>query len=74
MQVTVHHINIPQWSTIGYGEGVGPAGEAVTFVGDHRPMRDIGEAIAQAASREDLPVAEIDDWQITGVTTPEKES
>lgn len=72
MQVTVTHIQIPSMSTIGYGEGFGPAGETVTFVGDHRPMRNIGEAIHEAQSREDLPVVDIEDPYITGITPAEK--
>jgi hypothetical protein len=67
MQVTVTHVNIPAWSTLGYGEGFGPNGETVTFAGDHRPMRDLGEAVHAATSREDLPVVDLEDTQIIGI-------
>lgn len=62
--VTVLHVNIPAMSTIGYGEGFDAEGRVVSFVGDHRPMRYIGEAIAQAQSEDDLPRVDLEDWQI----------
>ena len=46
-EVKVLHVSIPAFSTIGYGRGETREGKEVSFVGDHRPMRHIGEAIAQ---------------------------
>jgi hypothetical protein len=64
MNVTVEHVNIPPMSTIGYGFGHDEAGNSISFVGDHRPMRDIGEAIAAAKDRDELPVADVPDTAI----------
>jgi hypothetical protein len=61
MIITVHRVSIPAWSTIGYGFGRGEDGQAYEFVGDHRPMRDIGEAIAAARSDEELPTVDSDE-------------
>lgn len=71
MSITVHRVNIPAMSTIGYGWGTNDAGEAVHFVGDHRPMRDIGEAIAAAASADDLPTVDENETTIISVTPAE---
>ena len=49
MNVNVSRIRIPAWSTIGYGIGTTEEGEEVAFVGDHRPMRQIGEMMAVGA-------------------------
>jgi hypothetical protein len=48
-------------STIGFGYGFDETGQAVTFSGDHRPMRDLGEALARAA---EPPVVDLEDWQV----------
>ena len=61
MTVTVFRIRIPAMSTLGYGYGTAPDGQAVTFVGDHRPMRCLGQALGQAT---EPVVAEVEDWQI----------
>lgn len=61
MTVTVFRIRIPAMSTLGYGYGTAPEGQAVTFVGDHRPMRCLGQALGQATAP---VVAEVEDWQI----------
>ena len=61
--VTVDHVNIPPWSTIGFCDGVNEEGERVRFATDHRPARHIGEAVEAAESRDDLPVVEVEDWQ-----------
>lgn len=59
MIVYVDAVSIPAMSTIGYGEGYAEDGRRIRFAGDHRPMRHLGEVIA------DGPVAvEIEDWQI----------
>jgi hypothetical protein len=59
--ITVTQISIPAMSTIGYGFGTDEDGNEVEFVGDHRPMRDIGDAIAVAQDREDLPTVDSDE-------------
>ena len=47
MNVHVKRVNVPAMSTIGYGWGVDyETGDLVKWVGDHRPMRHLGEAIA----------------------------
>ena len=63
MNVRVHRINIPAWSTIGYGYGVSAVdGRPITFTGDHRPMRHLGEELRRRGE----PVeAVIEDWQVT---------
>lgn len=63
--VRVLRVNIPAMSTMGYGWGEGEDGKGVTFAGDHRPMRALGEALqAAAANGEDAPVAWVEDWQV----------
>jgi hypothetical protein len=63
MVVTVRRISIPAMSTIGYGWGTDEDGNEVRFAGDHRPMRDIGEAMQHTTSAEPV-VVELEDWQI----------
>jgi hypothetical protein len=46
--VHVTRVNIPPMSTIGYGEGWTDQGQRVSFMGDHRPMRYLGEALRDA--------------------------
>ena len=61
MIVTVDRVSIPAWSTIGYGYGYDTDGNEVSFVGDHRPLRHLGEALAEA----DEPIeVELEDWQV----------
>ena len=54
IEVHVTRVNIPAMSTIGYGEGWTDQGQRVSFMGDHRPMRNLGEALKDA---EDEPIA-----------------
>ena len=76
MKVYVTHVSIPAMSTIGYGEGYG-LGECgrrfrVTFAGDHRPMRYLGEALAAASEAgENAPAIEVEDWQVLSVIDEE---
>lgn len=42
IHVRVEQVNIPAWSTIGYGFGHDDMGRGITFVGDHRPMAALG--------------------------------
>lgn len=44
-QVTVRRVSIRPWSTVGFGWGTTEDGRTVRFLGDHRPMRHIGEAV-----------------------------
>jgi len=62
MKVRVRRIQVPALSTIGYGYGTDvETGEEIRFCGDHRPMRDLGEAMHGA---EEPPLAEIESWQV----------
>jgi len=43
-------VSVPAMSTIGYGEGIETeTGEEIRFCGDHRPLRDLGEALRYAS-------------------------
>jgi len=62
MRVQVYRVSIPPLSTIGYGEGLDEADRRVTFVGDHRPMRDLGRVLSNTTN----PIyAEVAPWQLT---------
>lgn len=63
MRVQVDRVNIPAMSTLGYGWGtVVGTDRRVQFAGDHRPMRDLGEAL-----REGEPVeVDVEAYQIIG--------
>jgi hypothetical protein len=64
MRVQVQRVSIPAWSTIGHGEGLDEANRRVTFLGDHRPMRELGRALPNATE----PVyAEVESWQLVEV-------
>jgi hypothetical protein len=61
MRIQVFRVQIPAMSTVGYGEGRDYDERRVVFIGDHRPMRHLGRALAQATE----PIyAEVEDWQI----------
>ena len=64
--VSVLEVSIPVGSSIGYGQGVDiETGEVVTFVGDHRPMRDLGEEVATLGNAHDgTCTVRLDDWQL----------
>ncbi len=64
MLIAVFRVNIPAMSTVGYGVGKGEGGKTYQFVGDHRRMRDLGEAVARATREEELPTVKLEDWQI----------
>lgn len=66
MIVQVTRVHIPAMSTIGYGYGTDvDTGAEVEFVGDHRPMRELGQLVALAARLgEEPPTTEIEDWQL----------
>lgn len=71
--VRVTRVQIPAFSTIGYGEGIDTeTGKPVSFAGDHRPMRDVGAAIAVAETEDELPVVDLDEWQV-GWVGPDSE-
>jgi hypothetical protein len=63
MTVTVLRISVPAMSSIGFGSGVNENGDHVEFAGDHRAMRNIGEAMQYTTSNEPI-VVELEDWQI----------
>lgn len=62
MRVCVRRIQIPAFSTLGYGYGVEiETGSEVCFCGDHRPMRELGQMLTLAG---ESPVAIIESWQV----------
>ena len=62
MRVRVFMVSVPAMSTIGYGEGIETeTGEEIRFCGDHRPLRDLAEALRYAS---EPPEVEIESWQI----------
>ncbi len=62
MRVRVFMVSVPAMSTIGYGEGIETeTGEEIRFCGDHRPLRDLGEALRYAS---EPPEVEIQSWQV----------
>ena len=64
MTITLNRVTIPAWSTIGYGLGVDEHGRRVRFAGDHRPLRQLGEALAGA----DEPIlVEVESWQVVAI-------
>lgn len=71
MRVSVERVNVPAMSTVGYGYGTGQAAcgpVSITFAGDHREMRYLGEAIEEAGQ----PIeAEIETWQVIEVNPKE---
>ena len=64
MTVTLTHVSIPPWSTIGYGQGIDDEGRHVRFAGDHRPLRHLGEALTVATEPIEVEVA---DWQLLSI-------
>lgn len=49
MVVLVTRVSIPAMSTVGYGYGTDKeSGRDVEFIGDHRPMRHLGEALRES--------------------------
>ena len=67
--VLVTNVSIPPMSTVGYGTGFDEDGRIVEFMGDHRRMRGIGEALAQG---EDVVIL-VPGWSITSILTPATE-
>ena len=65
MLVQVLRVTVPPMSTIGYGYGVNEKGQEVSFVGDHRPMRYIGDLMMSLAP--DPCEIELESWQIMSV-------
>lgn len=70
MLVRVERVDVIAGETIAYGEGENiETTEKVKFVGDHRPMRDLMFAVAEAWPEVlDLPIVELEPWQIREVT------
>ena len=64
--VSVLKVSIPVGSSIGYGQGVDiETGEVVSFMGDYRPMRDLGEEVANLANaHEGTCTVFLEDWQL----------
>jgi len=64
MTLTLNQVSIPAGSTIGYGQGIDEDGNTVRFAGDHRPLRQLGQALAGA----DEPIlVEVESWQVVAV-------
>ena len=61
MRVQVHQITLPSGSSVAFGIGHNGNGFPVSFGGDHRAMRDIGEALT--ATGQSVAV-EVDEWQL----------
>jgi len=57
--VTVDRVDVPPWSTMGYGYGVTDEGYRVEFGGDHRPMRHLQEALADGPLTVDIETYQI---------------
>jgi hypothetical protein len=69
MRAIVYHVSIPAMSTVGFGYGLDAAsGDEVRFVGDHRAMRGLGEALHSAAAVIEVNVEE---WQIISISHSE---
>ena len=62
MTLIVTKVEIPAMSSLGHGEGWDEDGRLVRFAGDHRPMRDLGEAVATG----EVVEGEIESWQVIG--------
>jgi hypothetical protein len=65
MKLKVTEIRIPPMSTVGYGEGIDESGRKISWVGDHRPMRELAEVVDDAT--EDFIEIELEDWQLLSV-------
>jgi hypothetical protein len=62
MRVRVFKVTIPAMSTVGYGYGIDvETGAVVCFCGDHRPLRNLGEALRSST---ESPEIEIASWQV----------
>lgn len=61
MKVRVSSVYIGYMATVGQGRGhVEGDGREVVFAGDHRPMREIGEAISHGKT----VIVDVEEWQI----------
>lgn len=70
MKVRVKEVRIPAGSTIGYGKAETEDGTEVEWVGDHRPMRHLAEALLARDVEDDEEFIEIEleEWQILDKT------
>jgi hypothetical protein len=66
VKIKVNEIRIPAESTVGYGRGIDEDGNEIHWVGDHRPMRQLAEAIESGVLEDTDEFIELDleDWQI----------
>jgi len=64
--VRVEWVTLPAWSSVGFGRGeVIDSPEVVEFAGDHRLMRDLGQAVEEAGFEVlDLPIVELEPYQV----------
>ena len=65
MTIQILSVKIPAWSTIGYGTGIDENGNIVKFMGDHREMRHIGEALQNWGEDAEPVMTELEDWQVS---------
>lgn len=71
VQVTEVVRPIGMFDTIIKFKGISPAGDIVTFGVDHRPAKDLFEAMQEAAEYNDPPLmTEIRDWQVLSTVSP----
>jgi len=66
VKIKVNEIRIPAESTVGYGRGTDEDGNEIHWVGDHRPMRHLAEAVEAGVLGDSDEFIELDleDWQI----------
>ncbi|HZP41640.1 MAG TPA: hypothetical protein VFD84_09000 [Candidatus Binatia bacterium] len=73
MTVRVYRVIVAARSTVGLCEGAvldddgRELDDQISFGADHRAARELGAAIEAADDISELPVVEIEDWQVLGV-------
>lgn len=68
MNLKVERVHIPRWSSIGYGWGRDEGGDLMVFVGDHRLMRSVGEALGDGGTID----VYVEPAQVLGPYAPEE--
>ena len=68
--MTVHTIRVEQVNisgTVATCLGIDQAtGDRLAFYAEHRAATAIAEAVAEASDPDDLPVADVESWQLAG--------
>lgn len=70
IRVWVDAIAIPPMSTIGYGLGHDEQGRIIEFVGEHRAMQRIGEALNERERDDEETVADVPLYCILDIRGP----